>query len=411
MSQAVIAPPPPAADRSAAPLRVLLVTEAAGGGVGRHFLDLARGLAAHGVQVQGIYSPGRMDTSFRERLEREDFPPLHLLPMRRAINPLDARDAWRLARRIRELGPFDILHGHSSKAGALVRLAGRWLGIPTIYTPHALVTLDPTLPAWKRAFYGRIERFLARWASMIIAVSPHEAEHALTLGLPPKKLHVVPNGIDQLTLPDREYVRAKLGLAPDDVAIGFIGRLSKQKAPDVMLDAFHLVSRQCPQARLIMIGSGPLEEQIRAQVSGLGLASRVRLLGDVVATEYLSALDLFCLSSRYEGMPYVLLEALAAGLPIVATNVGGVAMTVEHGQNGLIVPECTAEPLAAALREIVSDDAKRQHFAADSAQRSQQFTIEAMVTGTIAIYRQVLGGLKAAPSGERLVTAGPLTAG
>lgn len=401
MSQALFAPLPPATDRPARPLRVLLVTEAAGGGVGRHFLDLARGLAAKGVQVQGIYSPGRMDALFRERLQTEEFPPLHELPMRRAIHPLDARDAWRLTRRIRELAPFDILHGHSSKAGALVRLAGRWLGIPTVYTPHALVTLDPTLPAWKRAFYGRIERFLSHWASAIIAVSPREADHALTLGLPAKKLHVVPNGIDRLMLPDRELVRAKLGLAPDEVAIGFIGRLSKQKAPEVMLEAFHLVSQHCPQARLVMIGSGPMEEQIRAQVRQLALESRVRLLGDVVATEYMSAMDLFCLPSRYEGMPYVLLEALAAGLPIVATNVGGVAMTVEHGRNGLIVPPCprfmsSAEPLAAALRELASDTEKRAQFAAVSAERSEQFSIEAMVTGTIAIYRQVLAGVRSA---------------
>ena len=397
MSQAVIAPPPPTADRSSPPLRVLLVTEAAGGGVGRHFLDLARGLAAKGIQVQGIYSAGRMDASFRERLEHEEFPPLHQLPMRRAIHPLDARDAWRLARKIRELGRFDILHGHSSKAGALTRLAGRWLGIPTIYTPHALVTLDPTLPAWKRDFYGRIERFLARWASAIIAVSPHEADHARQLGIPASKLHVVPNGIDRLTLPDRQLVRAKLGLTPHDVAIGFIGRLSKQKAPEVMVEAFHLVSQQCPQARLVMIGSGPMEEQIRAQARQLGLESRTRLLGDVVATEYLSAMDLFCLPSRYEGMPYVLLEAVAAGLPIVATSVDGVALTVEHERNGLIVPECLAEPLAAALRDLVSDRAKRSQFASDSAERSEQFSIESMVTGTIAIYRQVLSGIKSAP--------------
>jgi len=101
------------------PLRVLLVTQASGGGVGRHFLDLAEGLTAQGIDVSGIYSPRKLDAQFRQRLGAGGLPPMHELSMRRAVHPLDATDLWRLVQLIRQLGPFDIIHGHSSKGGAL----------------------------------------------------------------------------------------------------------------------------------------------------------------------------------------------------------------------------------------------------------------------------------------------------
>src|SRR3954470_24201961 len=126
-------------------LRVCLVTESAGGGVGRHFLDLAAGLAARGEHVSAIYSPGRCDAAFHERLPTIRGVHFVSSPMRRAVHPLDVADSLRLVARIREVGPFDLIHGHSSKGGALARLAARWLEIPCVYTPHAFVTLDPTL--------------------------------------------------------------------------------------------------------------------------------------------------------------------------------------------------------------------------------------------------------------------------
>ena len=106
------------------------------------------------------------------------------VPMRRGIHPLDAVSAIQLMRFARRLGPFDLIHGHSSKAGALARLVGYWLGIPTVYTPHAIITLDPLLPAFKRMFYGRIERLLASLGpGRMIAVCRDELEHAARLGI------------------------------------------------------------------------------------------------------------------------------------------------------------------------------------------------------------------------------------
>jgi glycosyltransferase involved in cell wall biosynthesis len=372
------------------PLRVLLVTQASGGGVGRHFLDLAEELTAAGVDVTGIYAPRKLDVLFRRRLAAGGLPPMYELNMRRAVHPLDTTDLIQLIRMVRRLGPFDLIHGHSSKGGALARLAARRLRIPSVYTSHAIVTLDPTLSEWKRKFYAKVERWLARRTGAIIAVSHDEAIHINGLGIDANKVHVVPNGIPQPAFPTREAARAQLGIAPDEVVIGFVGRFTTQKAPEVLLDSFASTFQENPHVRLVMVGNGPLDAEVSEHVQKLNLGSRVSLLGDVVALDVMPAFDLFCLSSRYEAMPYVYLEALAAGLPIVSTRVGGATMCVEPGQNGFIVPPEDPAALGAALANIVNDGQLRERFAAASKEMATRFTAKRMVDETLRVYEQVL---------------------
>jgi glycosyltransferase involved in cell wall biosynthesis len=370
--------------------RVCLITEAAGAGVGRHFLDLAAGLAQRNLQVIAIYSPGRLDASFQERQKNVTGVQFVEVPMRRAIHPLDAADLLQLTRCIRRHGPFDLIHCHSSKAGALGRVAAALLRTPSIYTPHALVTLDPTLSPLKRAFYGTIERWLSRPSAAIIAVSPDEAEHGASLGIAPQKIRVVLNGIDPPNFPPRDSARQQLGLRPEDFCIGFVGRLTAQKAPELLVAALAELKQNHPSAVAILIGSGPLENQLRTQIEQLGLARHVRLLGDTVATHIMPAFDVFCLPSRYEGLPYVLLEALAAGLPIVARRVGGVAACVEHQRNGFIVENESSSELATALARLASDLNLRREFACDSAAKATTFSADRMIDETLAVYESVV---------------------
>jgi len=372
------------------PLRVLLVTQVFGGGAARHFFDLAQGLTARGVQVVGIYSPHHLEANFRDRLNDPGMPPMHGLRMRRSVHPLDSTDLWKLMRLIRRLGPFDVVHGHSSKGGALARMAARPLGIRSVYTPHAMITLDPTLSAWQRLLYGRIERWLSRHTAAIIAVSEDEASHVRSLGIAPHKIQVVPNGIDRPNFSNREQVRSQLGIAPDDSVIGFVGRLRTQKAPEVLLDAFATALGRRPNVHLLMVGGGPLQTDLGRRIEALGLASQVKLLGDVVATRFMPAFDIFCLSSRYEAMPYVYLEALSAGLPIVSTRVGGATMCVEPDRNGLLVPPGDTPSLAAALTSLVDDRQLRQRFAAASQQLAGRFTAQQMIDRTLGVYTSVL---------------------
>lgn len=372
------------------PLRVLLVTQASGGGVGRHFLDLAEELVAEGVDVTGIYAPRKVDALFRQRLSAGGLPPMHVLPMRRAVHPLDTLDYMRLLKTIRRLGPFDLIHGHSSKGGALARLAANRLKIPSVYTSHAIVTLDPTLPPWQRRFYAKIERWLARRTAAMIAVSEDEAGHIVGLGIDSHKVHVVPNGIPQPKFPSREDSRRRLGIAPEDVVVGFVGRLTSQKAPDILLDSFAKALKTNPSLRLVMVGSGPLDVETREHVDRLRISNRVSLLGDVVAIDIMPSFDVFCLSSRYEAMPYVYLEALAAGLPIISTRVGGATMCVEPGRNGMIVPPEDRPALAAAITALAQDADVRRRQAAASLEMAAEFTSRQMVARTLEVYASAL---------------------
>jgi glycosyltransferase involved in cell wall biosynthesis len=371
------------------PHRVCLVAEAAGGGVGRHFLDLAGGLASCGVEVVAIYSPTRCDESFHARKATIVGPHFVGLPLRRSIHPLDALDLSRLIGVIRRHGPFDLIHGHSSKGGALARLAAVYVGTPAVYTPHAFVTLDPTLSPLKRAIYGRIERWLARRTAAIIAVSHDEADHARTLGIDERRLHVVLNGIERPQFLARTAAREQLGLASGDFCVGFVGRLSSQKAPELLVEAMPRLLAACPAARAVIVGNGPLEEELRTRIAELGLTKQILLLGDRVAAEIMPAFDAFCLCSRYEGLPYVLLEALAAGLPIVATAVGGIAACVTEGENGFIV-DSRAAALAEALARLSGDVSLRSRLGEESRRRFTFVSPDRMVDETLAVYRKVI---------------------
>ena len=153
----------------------------------------------------------------------------------------------------------------------------------------------------------------------------------------------------------RDEVRARLRIAPHDLVIGFVGRLVPQKGPELLLRALPLVLHRRPQVKLLIVGDGPVGPGMRREVEQQGLASRVLLLGDQLAAPLMPAFDIFCLPSRYEGMPYVLLEALAAGLPLVASRVGGVTTCVEEGHNGFVVPVADESRLAEALVLLAGD--------------------------------------------------------
>src|SRR3954454_22193203 len=175
--------------------RVLMVVESSSGGTGRHVLDLCDGLIARGCEVHLIYSTGRIDALFIERLS--GLPRLRrtALRMRTGIHPSDFAVARAVRRYARDHGPFDAIHGHSSKGGAIARLAALGTGVPAFYTLHGLIMMDSGLAAWKRAFYLSIELGLSLRTTRIIAVSPEEQRAAVRLGLGKSRVALVPNGI------------------------------------------------------------------------------------------------------------------------------------------------------------------------------------------------------------------------
>ncbi|WP_406693554.1 glycosyltransferase [Singulisphaera sp. Ch08] len=368
------------------PLRILLIAEACGGGAGRHVLDLAEGLRDRGCEVHLISSPHRMDRFFQGRLERAGTIRHLSLPIHHGIHPGDLISLRSIRRYLREFGPFDVIHGHASKGGALARLAAIGSKAVVLYTLHGYIVMDPGIKRAKRRFYHAIEWTLSKLTHRIVTVSPEEQRAGLGSGLGRSRVIMIPNGVDPIDLPSRSETRRALGIAQDSIVAGFIGRLVDQKAPDVLIRAFAIASRSLPQARLAIVGSGPLEEVSRSLAEELGVGSKVHWLGERDGNTVLPAFDLLALSSRKEGLPYVVIEALAAGLPVVATRPAGVEILVEHRHNGMVVPPNQPEAFAAALVEVMSDPETLQRYGRASRRLATRFTAQEMVDRTLAAY-------------------------
>ena len=174
---------------------------------------------------------------------------------------------------------------------------------------------------------------------------------------------------------------------PEDCrVVGFIGRLVEQKSPDVLIEAFATTANMLPQCRLVVVGSGPLERSLRVMADLLGIANKVLWLGERDGKCLLPAFDLLALPSRYEGLPLVTLEALSAGLPVVATATAGVELPIRHRRNGLIVPPDRPDLFAMALVELLSDPLKLEQFGRRSREISTEFTVRRMVESTHNAY-------------------------
>ena len=370
-------------------MRILHVVEATEAGVGRHVLDLAEGLLDRGHDIHLAYSPRRADSLFQDRLLSLNGLATWTVDLRRGPHPSDV-GAVRAIRKGLRVESFDIVHGHSSKGGAVARLAALTTKVPAVYTPHAIRTMDPTASALTRYAVGWAERLLARVNGLVIAVSDTEAEHLTRLGIPRQRLRMVPNGINEIALPSRDEARCALALPRDAAVIGFVGRLATQKAPDVLVSAFARVSRSHPGALLAVVGDGVLRPRLQRTCEELGLQQRVRWLGERNGQHAMPAFDLLNLPSRYEGLSLVLLEALVAGLPIVVTERANAGSVVNPGVNGLVVPVDDPDALAEAISRLLAKDGERAEFGRASRLRAPYFSQSRMVEETERIYCEVV---------------------
>jgi glycosyltransferase involved in cell wall biosynthesis len=372
-------------------LRILLLLENAGAGSGRHVIDLARGLSVRGHDVTLLYSQSRLEDWFERELRASPAVRRATLPMRPGLGPADASTIVAVRRFIQNNGPFDVIHGHSSKAGALARLGGWKTPGVKVYTPHAFYTLGSPAGSATGWFYASLERVLARLCDGIICVSTAEGRHAESrLAISPMKLFVVPNGLDPLPPGDRMYMRARLGLEDANFCIGFVGRLARQKAVHRLLEAFAAVYAANAHARLVIVGDGSDADSLKRLGEQLGLAEAVTWTGAADGIEMMSAFDLFAMPSLYEAFPYVLLEAMHRGLPILATRVGGVDELVREDVNGHVVEQGDVHAYAQRLAERVADPAGSRRMGAASRQIVAGFDLDAMVNGTAAVYRALL---------------------
>ncbi len=361
------------------PLRVLHVdSERSWRGGERQVLELMRRQRARGDDPHLAAPPG---SALASRATAEGFP-IHPVPMR---GTWDLLSAFRLARLHRTLRP-DVAHWHAARAHALgavasalapgpARILSRRVDFPVRRTPGS------------RLLY-------ALPIDTIIAISNGVRDALVRSGVPAGRIHVVPSGIDLGVHEggyDRAGLRARLGVSDGEVLVLQVAALAPHKSQVDFLRAASLVHGRSARIRFWLAGEGPLREALEAAHRKLGLGETVRLLGhrDDVLDLYRAA-DLFCLSSYLEGLGTSILDAMAAGLPIVATRVGGIPEVVSDGETGILVPPRDPGALADAIMALAGDPGRRRAMGAKGRVRVRDFSADRTEEGTRRVYREAI---------------------
>lgn len=362
-----------------------------------------------GAQRNTLYTVAHLDRArFRpalawgpgERLdgEAEVLGDVELRPVPklvRAIRPLADMAAFRHLREIiRELRPA-IVHTHSSKAGVLGRLAARRERVPIIvHTVHGF-GFTPLQPPPLRATLVALERRVARWTDHFVVVSRVNLDHGVRLRLlDPERTTVIRSGI-QLKRYDEpkggSALRARLAVPDGAVLVTQVGNFKPQKAPLDFVRMAARVVKEAPGTRFLMVGDGPLRDRAEELARELGIAADVCFPGwlDEVPAVW-AATDIAVLTSHHEGLPRALVEALAAGVPVVATAVDGNVEVVRDGENGYLVPRGQVAAMSQRVVELVLDPALRRQLAA-TPRRLDEFDIDAMVRRQEELYLWLLG--------------------
>ncbi len=296
--------------------------------------------------------------------------------------------------RIIAQGHFQVVATHSTKAGLLGRLAAALARVPLIiFTAHGFSFNEPSSKA-KHHFMVLQEKLGARLGDHIIAVSDFDRRAALAKGICKEaEITTVHNGIDIRALEKIQGFRKEdIGLPRDSRVVGTIANFYPNKGLGFFVDAFATAAGELKNTHAVMVGDGPMMAEIRAQVQSKGLAKRVDFFGyRDDATRFLSAFDVFVLSSVKEGFPWALLEAMAFGKPVAATKVGGVAEMV--GETAMLVPPRDIHALASAISEL-SSDRRRSSSLGEAARETvlQNFTLDRMIEKTEQLYLSLLDG-------------------
>ncbi len=305
--------------------------------------------------------------------------------MVRSINPV--KDFWALLSLVRliiEERPT-IVHTHSSKAGLLGRLAAKIAGVPHIvHTPHGHVFYGHFGFLASKIFL-RVEKVFSRITDRIVALTDGEKNDYEKLSVcPSEKLLKIHSGVDvaQYMKPNGNMVekRRSLGLDQNEAVIGFVGWLLPIKGPEYLIKAMEYVWPEHPEASLVFVGKGDLDVDLRAQALRMNANGKVKFLGwrdDI--NEIMPVFDMLVLPSLNEGMGRVLVEAMAAGKPVVASRVGGIPDLVRHDETGYLVPPADEEALANGIKKLLDDPEKAWEMGQQGKEYCRQFSLEAMI--------------------------------
>jgi glycosyltransferase involved in cell wall biosynthesis len=365
------------------PLRILHTVRAPVGGIIRHILDLANGQAHRGhlvgIIADSLTGGERADTAFADIAPRLKLG-VHRIPIRREPHPTDLFAWMRLAALVRKLRP-DILHGHGAKAGTFVRLKGASKDTIRIYTPHG-GSLHYPLTTMKGAFYSRLERALMNRTDLFLFESAFARNtYQRVVGAPAGFVKCVFNGV---TASEFDPVT----LADDATDVVYVGEFRHIKGADLLIDAVARLRADGRPVTLTLAGDGEETAALKAQVQRLKLGEAVRFIGHVKARYGFSKGRLLVVPSRGDSMPYVVIEAAAAGVPMVAANIGGIPEIFDTHTDALFAPSIVGA-MADAVEAALDDPAAAAARAKSLRDRIfLHFSQKAMVEGVMAGYRE-----------------------
>jgi len=364
------------------PLRILHAVRAPVGGIFRHILDLANGQAERGHHV-GIIADSLTGGERAEAALEEIAPRLKLgvrrIAIRREPHPTDLLVWLRFMFLIRRLKP-DVVHGHGAKAGAFVRLRRRSKSTIRIYTPHG-GSLHYPLDTLKGAFYSRLERALMNNTDLFLFESAFARDtYQRTIGTPQGLVRCVFNGV---TADEFDPIVT----AADATDVAYVGEFRRIKGADLLIDAVARLRADGKPVTLTLGGDGEEMGALKARVQKLGLATTVRFIGHVKARYGFSKGGLLVVPSRGDSMPYVVIEAAAAGVPMVAANVGGIP-EIFGAHTDALFASSNVGAMADAIAAALANPAAAQERARSLQERVRvHFSQKAMVEGVLAGYR------------------------
>ncbi|MCF7815476.1 MAG: glycosyltransferase family 4 protein [Candidatus Pacebacteria bacterium] len=371
---------------------LFLITKSNWGGAQRYVYDLATNLNPNEFEIiVALGGTGRLT----EELVKKGVRVISLNTLERDISLIrEIKTALELWNTMKSEKP-DILHINSSKAGGLGALIGRLCFVQKIiFTAHGWA-FNEERPTWQKFIIKILHGITILLSHHTIVVSK-TTKQQMNFPFAHSKMHVVHNGRTIKDLYSREFSRSFFsGYVPtlrdheNDFWSVTIGELHPIKQHDVTIRALASLSKQLPNIRHLIIGEGEERKRLESLVQELDLEGVVFFTGNIPeASQYLKAFDLFVLSSRSEALAYVIIEACIAGLPIIASNVGGIPEIITHKNSGLLFPSGSVTALATSYTDINTDPTLRETLAQNALLRAQDFTFEKMLQKTITLYKE-----------------------
>jgi len=355
-----------------------LITQSDFGGAQKYVHDLATNISQnYTVIVAGGEQGNRGELA--QKLRKKNIEYIHLSHLKRAILPWhDFLAFWQIKKLIKRKKP-DIVHLNSSKISILGSLAAKQCKISKIiYTVHGWV-FNEELAWWKKTLYKILEKWTAKFKTHIICLSEFDKKTAIQKKITPvNKISVIYNGIKPVDFLSKEKARQRLNLDKNKLVIGTIANAYKTKGLKYLIESVN----KYELGYLMIIGDGPERTKLKIEKNGI-------IAGCIPdAAKLLPAFDIYTCSSIKEGLPYTILEAMQAGLPIVSTNVGAIPEVITDNKNGLLVEPKNPEQLAEKIKYLLDNPKITKQLGENAKEKVKQFTLEQMVKKTEKLYNK-----------------------